>query len=45
MSATIDNEADSPDLEALFDSIVEANAAATAPAWICWLPGPFWGWG
>ena len=32
MSATIDNEADSPDLEALFDSIVEANAAATAPA-------------
>ena len=32
MSATIDNEADSPALEALFDSIVEANAAATAPA-------------
>lgn len=32
MSATADNEADSPDLEALFDSIVEANAAASAPA-------------
>ncbi len=26
MSAVADNEADSPDLEALFDSIVEANA-------------------
>jgi chemotaxis protein CheZ len=33
MSTTADNEADSPDLEALFDSIVQANTApAAAPA-------------
>ena len=32
MSTTADNEADSPDLEALFDSIVQANTAPVAAA-------------